>query len=315
MKKLAFTVLIILSLAFVLVSCADKDDEPLVAEDFVALLSEEFSARKSVNIDGRYSENGILSSEIKGIIDDENKKIALSDNGTEYRYFAKNLLKTDDKGNFVVESANSSFDSALKMLPFSMYDFVYNSKNRGDIYRTGNTVVITFLDKGVIRTFSSSLAVSGGVFSIYTDGSKVLSTVLTTTLTEGNKTSQISYRYDYSEGSRAFDSLPYVTPTDTVAYATYVLNTLDEKYPSATLKVASSGHDTGVFIGSIPLDNDKLSKIFCSVVEDVTMLHIVYSEKIMIVGLTSTVEEIRISYDKEYTVSEVTVNGAKYYLN
>ncbi len=315
MKKLAFTVLIILSLAFVLVSCADKDDEPLGAEDFVALLSEEFSARKSVNIDGRYSENGILSSEIKGIIDDENKKIALSDNGTEYRYFAKNLLKTDDKGNFVVESANSSFDSALKMLPFSMYDFVYNSKNRGDIYRTGNTVVITFLDKGVIRTFSSSLAVSGGVFSIYTDGSKVLSTVLTTTLTEGNKTSQISYRYDYSEGSRAFDSLPYVTPTDTVAYATYVLNTLDEKYPSATLKVASSGHDTGVFIGSIPLDNDKLSKIFCSVVEDVTMLHIVYSEKIMIVGLTSTVEEIRISYDKEYTVSEVTVNGAKYYLN
>ena len=37
MKKLAFTVLIILSLAFVLVSCADKDDESLGAEDFIAL--------------------------------------------------------------------------------------------------------------------------------------------------------------------------------------------------------------------------------------------------------------------------------------
>lgn len=315
MKKLAFTVLIILSLAFVLVSCADKDDEPLGAEDFVALLSEEFSARKSVGIDGRYSVDGILSSEINGIVDVENKKILLSENDTEYRYFSKNLLKTDDNGNFVVESANSSFGSVLKKLPFSMYDFVYSSKNRGDIYRTGNTVVITFLDKGVVRTFSSSLAVSGGVFSIYTDGSKVLSTVLTTTLTEGNKTTRISYRYDYTESGEAFASLPYVTPTDTVSYATYVLNTLDEKYPSATLKVASSGYDTGVFIGSVPLDNDKLSKIFCSVVEDVTMLHIVYSERIMIVGLTSTVEEIRISYDKDYTVSEVTVNGAKYYLN
>lgn len=298
-----------------LVSCAEATLPEPTAEELLATLTEEFASRKSATFDGRIFYDGILVSRIHGTADDEAKRIFLREDDEDYLYFNRYLLKSASDG-FIVEKTATSYAATLKKIPFSLFDFVYSAKNRGDIYMTDGLIVITFIDRGVKNTFSSSRQVSGGVFAVSHDGKRITGTSLTTTLTENGVSGSYSVRYSYGDGGSAFTEIPWVTPADTVSYALYAVNTLAESHGDDTLHVASSGKDTGVMLGSVVLDSAKISDVFVISLDDTSInLNIVYSEKVMVVGLSSAISEIQISYGTDYRVTSLTVNGGtRYYL-
>lgn len=312
-KKTLIILTIVIMLA--LTACTVPTLPEETPDEFLERIVEEFREISSVAVSGKIFKDGILTSEIIGTVDDGNKKIALNENGFDYLYCNKYLIKSkEDK--FFVEKTGTSFNATLAMLPFSLYHFTYNVKNRGEIYRSGDQIILTFLDKGVKNTFSSTQNVSGGVFSVSTKNGVITDTVLTTELTENGKNVAYSLHYSYKTGGGTFDTLPWVTPSDTLNYALYAVNTMALLHENKTLHTASGNYNTGVLLGAIILDTTKIKNVFVINLEDLSInLNIVYTEKVMIVGLSSSVEEIQITYDTNFNVSAVTINGGtKYYL-
>lgn len=303
-----------LFLCIFLSACAAEILPEPTAEELLADLTAEFSSRGSVYVDVSVYRDGQPEYFLSGTVDKTAKRILLNGE-TDYLYANKYLLCDYGEG-FVVEKSDTTYAETLLLLPFSMYDFTYSAKNRNEIYRSGNHIIVTFLNRGVKNTFSSSLTVSGGVFSITFDGSKITETVLTTTLTENGKDYRYSLHYVYSDGGSAFDDMPEVVPTNSLYYMQYALEAISAVHGYETLHVASNGYDTGVMIGSVVTDETKISEVFVIYIDGVINLNVVYSEKVMVVGLSSAISEIQITYDSAFRVSTVTVNaGTKYYLS
>lgn len=313
MKKIA-CIAVIIVLALTLFACAKPTLPQPTAEEILSVLTEKFSSSPVFTVKGKIFTDGVLSSEIAGVVDDGNKKIDLTVDGSRYLYGSRYLLKSGENG-FNAEKADTSFVSTLSMLPFGMYDFKYNKNYRSEILRAENHIIITFLDKGVINTFNSSMSVSGGVFTITYDNDTITDTVLTTTLTQNGKKSQYSVHYTYESGGEAFESFPWVEPTDTLVYARYALSVLSDAYKNQTLHVASSDFNTGIPFSEIKAEAKFVKDVFVVKTDNNYSLNIIYSEKQIIVGISSGITEVQITFDTDYKISSVIINqGNRYYL-
>ncbi len=302
---------VLLTLTVALYACnAPTVPEP-DAEYVLNALCEKFEETPSVYIKGKIARDGVIDTEIVGTLDDTNKRILLNVNGEDKIYSSKYLLKGGADG-VTVEKANTSYNATLGLVPFSMYDFKYNKNYVGDVKKTGNHIIISFLQTGANKIFDTAKSVAGGVFSISYDGNRITETVLTTTLTEGGKETRYSAHYSYFEGGKAFEEAPWVKPTDSADYAAYAMTQIAATHGEQTLWSAGSNRDTRVTMDALCAEFEKISNVVVVAEKNDFSLVTFYSSPVQILGL-GAVSELAITYDTDYRATAVTVNqGVKY---
>ena len=313
MKKI-IAITVFLLLIITLCACDSGTLPTPTAEQKLEYLTEKFSETEVMEVHGKIYRDGILYSEIDGVFDDANKRVKMTLDGVEYLYFSRFLLSKGD-GGYAVGKVNTSFAETTKLLPFSLYDFTYSAKNRKDITMSDSHIYISFLDRGVKNTFSSSLDVSGGVFSIAHDEKRITDTVLTTNLTENGKTVSYSLHYSYGYGAAetAFDDIPFVAPANTINYTVYAVTTMASVHSGETLRDKSTGFNINAGIDVFILDRDEIINFFVITADDSYELNIVYADNYVIPILGGT-KEVKITYDKDFRVSLVRVGSNRFEL-
>lgn len=316
MKK---TTALIAAIAFsilCLTACAAPTvKQPDPEQELVALLN----GYKDVachQIDGELYVDGKIKSSVTAKTDLPEKKIALFSNGTEYIYYARYLMKNDS--GFIIEKTDTDYAETLRaFLPFVINSFSYDKNSRGEIYRTENKIIITFLNKGVKSSFSSDLQANGGVLTIITENGAIAETTLTTTVTENGEAHTYYTHYRYRNAEYAFSDMPWIKPTDTLNYASYALNTLTSANRGKTLRAGSGKVDTGASLSAFKVSSETVSLVTAIVSDNnnyVTLV-ITYSVKQIIAGLSSAVEILAVTFDENYLVNSVIINeGQKYVL-
>ncbi len=307
-KKTAVLILFVLACCITLVSCANPTvKEPSAEETLITLLAN-FEEIGCYCVSGKITKNNENPTAVSFVADRENKRIELVSDGKTYDYYATYLMETTDKT--VVSKINTTYAETLRTLaPFVLNSFTYDKNNRGEVYKTDGKIIVTFLNKGVKKSFDSSLNIDGGVLTIgYKDG-VITDSVLTTHLTENGVTVPFYARYEYqTANSEDVGSVPFVSPTDSLNYASYAMSILSEKYVGKTLRTVAGKKDTGVSLKSIPVTAATVSSVTSITNENYVTVVITYSEKQIIPGLSSSVESFRITFDENYVVNGININ-------
>ena len=307
-KKTAVLILFVLACCIMLVSCsAPTVKEPSAEETLITLLAN-FEEKSCHRVSGKITKNNENPTAVSFIADRENKKINLVTDGKTYDYYATYLMETTDKT--VVAKTDTTYAETLKSLaPFVLNSFVYDKNYRGEVYKTDGKIIVTFLNKGVKKSFDSTLNINGGVLAIgYRDG-VITDSILTTSLTENGVSVPYYARYEYGTAdSGDIGNAPSVTPGDNLNYASYAMNVLSELNVGKTLRTVSGKKDTGVSLKSIPVTAATVSSVTAITNENYITLVITYSKKQIIPGLSSSVESFRITFDENYVVNGININ-------
>ena len=309
MKKLSFLVIIVIAACMLLCVSCDKAEEAQVEADvFLQELLSSFGEINAIHIEGKVTANEEIT--ISADYEKDKKKLSYTIDDATCRY-EKTYLFNKVGNNYTVAKSNTTFGKELQNLPFNLANFTYNEDYVLGVRYGENSIVVSFYNKGVMRSFDSSISASGGTFTIYYKDHTVTSTVLNTTATISNKEEAYSARYDYTTG----ESLPdfVVTPTDTIEYAIYALNRLSAANDGETLHSSSQNHDLGVGIKVFPLSSDKVSRVFCIKTDDYINLNIVYNSPVLIEMVHSSVESVQITYDSLYDVNLIIINDGNRY--
>lgn len=307
-KKTAVLILIVTACCIMLVSCAAPTVKTPSAEETLIALLANFEEISCYGVSGKITKNNENPTAVSFVADRENKKIELVSDGKTYDYYATYLMETTDKT--VVSKINTTYAETLRTLaPFVLNSFVYDKNYRGEVYKTDGKIIVTFLNKGVKRSFDSSLNIDGGVLAIgYKDG-VITDSVLTTSLTENGVTVPLYARYEYQTANgEDIGSVPFVTPTDSLNYASYAMSILSEQYVGKTLRTVAGKKDTGVSLKSVPVTAATVSSVTAITNENYITVVITYSEKQIIPGLSSSVESFRITFDENYVVNGININ-------
>lgn len=307
-KKIAVLILFVLACCIMLVSCTKPTVKEPSAEETLLTLLANFEEISCYSVSGKITKNNENPTAISFVADPENKKIELVSDGKTYDYYATYLMETTDKT--VVSKINTTYAETLRTLaPFVLNSFVYDKNYRGEVYKTDGKIIVTFLNKGVKKSFDSSLNIDGGVLTIgYKDG-VITDSVLTTSLTENGVSVPFYARYEYgTANSEDIGSVPFVTPTDSLNYASYAMSILSERYVGKTLRTVAGKKDTGVSLKSIPVTAATVSSVTAITNENYITVVITYSEKQIIPGLSSSVESFRITFDENYVVNGININ-------
>lgn len=310
--KFVFAIIAAVFMLSALLFACDKPTVPEPdAEYILEKITENFENTPSIFVKGNVSYDGIITQNIEGTVNDTDKQIYLNIDSDAFIYTSKYLLKgTSD--DIKVEKGNTSFNATLSYLPFSLYAFKYNKNFVGSVEKTDNHIIISFLEVGIKKVFNTKLNVEGGVFSISYSQNRITETVLTTTLTENGRKIRYSAHYYYSDGGKAFDTVPWVTPTNSIEYATYAVNLMAATHGEQTLKSAGNNRDTKVTMDAFNMYFDKVDDVYIIEAGGKYSLWIEYSSAIQILGLGS-IDKLEIIYDADYNVMAVNVNESTKY--
>jgi len=313
--KVIITVLLAALFSAALFACTPKEvKQPTVEEKFTELLSS-FEAVPCHTVTGKIFKDGNLISDISAVTHLPEKKIILNVNEENFYYGETFLCKKDD--DYIIEKSETDYRATLDtFMPFVIHNYVYNPLYRGEIYYSDGKYIVTFLNKGVKNSFSTPLNVNGGVLSVICENGEIVGSTLTTTVTENNVSYSLYCHYSYLKSDYEFTEKPWVRPTDSIGYAQYALKTLASHNLGKTLWTSSGKKNTEVSLGAIPVTSAVVKNVSSIVQEDGTAtLFIDYSEKQIIVGLSSSMQSFKIIYDKNYEVKSITINDSvNYYL-
>lgn len=307
-SKAAVLILIVTACCIMLVSCSSPTVKEPTAEETLLTLLADFEEIGCYSVSGKITKNNENPTDVSFVADRESKKIKLISGEKTYDYYATYLMETTDKT--VVSKIGTTYAETLKDLaPFVLNTFVYDKNYRGEVYKTDGKIIVTFLNKGVKKSFDSSLNIDGGVLTIgYKDG-VITDSILTTKLTENGVSVPIYARYAYgTANSEDIGGVPFVTPTDSLNYASYAMNILCEMYADKTLRTVAGKKDTGVSLKAIPVTAATVSSVTAITNENYVTVVIVYSKKQIIPGLSSAVESFRITFDENYAVNGININ-------
>lgn len=318
MKKSGLVALLILTVCCVaLTACSHPTVKSPTDEERLISLLDSFFDGDSYATDGKIIKNHTDISTVSVKNDRTDKYLEITENDDTYVYYGTFLMARGETAT-IKKSGTTYAEMLHTYLPFSLHSFEYDSDYRGDLYITDDKIIITFLNKGVKVLFGSNLSVNGGVLVISFDEDGIVGSTLTTELTENGTTVSLYADYEYrkcEDTEVSWETMPYVEPTDTLAYAQYAMSMLAQKNSGRTLKSVAGKKDTGVSLGAFATSSDVVSNVSTIAIEDYVTLIIEYSEKQILVGLSSSVEILRITYDRSYDVSGVNINeGTKFSL-
>lgn len=320
MKKILAVLFVVIVLTALLLSCAGTPQTTIAPEQKATALFSDFQSQKVCAVTG-VVQKGEEKKEIYAVVDAENNAAYLSVDGVSTVYYAKTTFRQKDDGYEVV-SVSDNFRTFLKNLPYSAYFFSFDKDDCESAHLTGSHLVVTFGGAGVKRCFSSDENVSGGVFTAAFSGDSILSTVLTTELTVGNQTQTLYARYAYSYAGSVDTDLT-ITPSDGVPYAVYAIKKLVAANSDKTLCLADSGKDTDTTLDAILptatseyITLDDLKSAYAIDSNEYVTLHVEYDGAKTVIGLSSSVREIDLTYRKtDYVVTLIVINdGLRYVL-
>ena len=307
---LIVTVAILLSVT--LSACAkEKEEPPKDVREYLIEVMEEFNSRNNVSISGKVT----IAEEtaVSAVYDKANKIIDYTYGDKSYRYVdGTYYLKKED--GYVIKETDGNYTRAIKSVPFNLALYKYDPDYVYDVqYDADKNIVISFYKLGVVRSFGSDLNVAGGTFTIFIEENKAASSRLDTILTDKNKKKRYSAEYVYGIGSPQTDIK--VLPTDEVEYADFAIRSIDAHNENKTIHSSLQDRDLGVNIKSIPVDADKINRVFCIQTEEYVTLNIVYSAPTLIEHVHSSVSAVAITYDSDYNVTQIVINeNNRYYL-
>ncbi len=313
MKRLLAVLLTALFLLSLFGCTAPSIPEPTVEENLSTLLSD----HKDIpvhSIEGKIFLDGKLTSTVTAKTNLVGKEITLIDNGVEYIYYGTYLMKKD--GDYVIAKSNTNYATILSTyLPFVIDDFSFSVNNCGDIKRMGDVTVIEFYNEGGELSFPTDLDLSGGVLTVTEKDGVITESTFSSTVTEKGVSLPVYAHYVYQTADNVIDVLPWIRPTDSVDYLTYAMDILVDKYAGYTLRTMANKIDTGVSLGALPIDAKLIKDVKIISLEDNFSLFFEYSTKQIVVGLSSTINNITVTFNREYSISTLVVNeGARYEL-
>lgn len=312
-KAFPFLIAVIL-LCITLFACTPANVKQPSDEEILTELLSNYEQNPCHKIEGQIFKNNELFAKVSATTNLQEKKISLNFNDKEYLYYGTYLVRKES--DYVVDKSETNYLSTLnEFLPFVINNYVYDKDNRGELYRSENRIIVTFLNKGVKNSFASPLSVNAGYLSIGFDGKEITDTTLTTTVTENGVSYPLYCHYKYQTSDFTFNNLPWVCPTDTIGYAAYAMNTLSTLNVGKTLKTASGKRDTGVELSAIKVTNALVKNVTTIMLDNKnTTLIIDYTERQVIIGLSSSIQTFKIIYDENYTILSISINEGTTYV-